>query len=206
MKTILIYSGGLDSTTLLYKLLKNGDEVRCISFDYGQRHKKELQYARRVCTRLNVPHTVLDVTSAAELMTGSALTSKNIPVPEGNYQDKTMRSTVVPSRNMIFISIAVAYAVSVGASRVAIGVHAGDHAIYPDCRPVFIKAMRAAARIANYQKIELLAPFLFKTKRDIAQLGKRLGVPFELTWTCYKGLVRACGKCGACVERHEALL
>lgn len=205
MKTVLIYSGGLDSTTLLYKLLRGGDAVYAISFDYGQRHRKELKAAQKICALKKVPHTLINARSLKKLLRGSALTD-SIAVPEGHYQDRTMRSTVVPNRNMIFISLAVAHAISLGAARVAIGVHAGDHAIYPDCRPKFIAAMRRAARIANYQKIGLLAPFLFKTKGDIVQLGKRLGVPFELTWTCYKGGARPCGACGACVERREAFV
>lgn len=205
MKTVLIYSGGLDSTTLLYKLLHEGDTVRALSFDYGQRHKKELRAAARICKRLKVPHQIVDIRAAQNLMQNSALTSPKIAVPEGHYQDKTMRATVVPNRNMIFLSLAIAQAVSLKFDRVAIAVHAGDHAIYPDCRPAFIKAMQGAARAANYQKIAIYAPFLHITKRQIAKIGHKMGVPFELTWTCYKGLNKPCGKCGACVERSEAL-
>jgi len=205
MKTILIYSGGMDSTTLLYKLLKEDDRVSCLSFDYGQRHRKELRAAAKICKLLKIPHKIINLASLQPLMSGSALTSSNIKVPEGHYQDKTMRATVVPNRNMIFLALAVAQAVSFKFDRVAMAVHAGDHAIYPDCRPAFIKAMRAVSKIANYQKIDIYTPFLHVTKRDIAKLGKRLGVPYELTWTCYKGLKKPCGKCGACVERTEAL-
>ena len=204
MKTILIYSGGLDSTTLLYKLLKAGDTVMCLSFDYGQRHKKELRAAKKICARLKIPHKIIDISIVKDLMQGSALTSR-IKVPEGHYQAKSMRRTVVPNRNMIFISLAIAAAVSMRFDRVALAVHAGDHAIYPDCRPVFIKAMNAAAKIANYKKIRVYAPFLKLTKREIAKIGVRLRVPFQDTWTCYKGQSRPCGKCGACRERQEAL-
>lgn len=204
MKTILIYSGGMDSTTLLYKLRKAGDKVLCISFDYGQRHKKELSAAKKICAQLKIPHKIIDIKSVKDLMRGSALTS-NIKVPEGHYKDKTMKRTVVPNRNMIFISLAIAAAVSMKFDRVAIAVHAGDHAIYPDCRPLFIQKMRAVSKIANYETVDVYAPFLHITKRDIALLGRKLKVPFEDTWTCYKGLAKACGKCGACTERAEAL-
>lgn len=213
----------MDSTTLLYKLIrdahlknmrqkktgirhKNGiHEVRAISFDYGQRHKKELRCAARICKKLGIHHTIVNLGAVNALMKNSALTSRNIPVPDGHYKDKTMRSTVVPNRNMVFIALAVSYAVSLSFSRIALAVHAGDHAIYPDCRPVFIKKMRAASRIANYEPIAIYAPFLHKTKIEIAQIGRQLGVPFKMTWTCYKGGIRPCGTCGACVERNEAL-
>lgn len=204
MKTILIYSGGMDSTTLLYKLLSERDEVFCLSFDYGQRHKKELKAAQKICRRLQVPHEIVDITSLKNLMKGSALTS-NIAVPEGHYKDKTMRLTVVPNRNMIFLSLAITAAVSMKFQRVALAVHAGDHAIYPDCRPEFIKKMRAVSKVANYEVVEIHAPFLYMTKRAIAKLGKKLCVPHKDTWTCYKGLKNPCFKCGACVEREEAL-
>lgn len=206
MNTILIYSGGMDSTTLLYKLRAEGDRVQALSFDYGQRHKKELKAAAKICKKLGVPHKIVDITAIKSLMEGSALTSDRMKVPEGHYKDQSMRMTVVPNRNMIFLALAIAQAVSLQFDRVAMAVHAGDHAIYPDCRPVFIKAMRAVSKIANYEKIQIHAPFLNITKRDIAKIGRKLGVPYELTWTCYKGLKKPCGKCGACVERAEALL
>lgn len=204
MKTILIYSGGMDSTTLLYKLLADGDKVLCLSFNYGQRHKKELLAATKICRKLKVPHKIVDITAMKSLMAGSALTS-DIKVPEGHYEAKNMKSTVVPNRNMIFLSLAIAQAISLKFDRVAIAVHAGDHAIYPDCRPEFIKKMNAVSLAANYKKIEIYAPFLNWTKGKIAKLGKKLKVPFKETWTCYKGLAKPCGKCGACVEREEAL-
>lgn len=209
MKTVLVYSGGMDSTTLLYKLLAQGDQVLCLSFDYGQRHKKELKAAQKICKILKnssakISHKIINITPIKNLIAGSALTS-HIAVPEGHYKNKTMRATVVPNRNMIFLSLAIAAAVSEKFDRVAIAVHAGDHAIYPDCRLEFIKKMRAAAKVANYEKIDIYAPFLNITKHEIAKIGNRLGVPFNLTWTCYKGLKNPCGKCGACVERKEAL-
>lgn len=204
MKTILIYSGGMDSTTLLYKLLADGDEVQCLSFDYGQRHRKELSCAEKICKKLHVAHKIVNIISLKDLMSGSALTS-NIDVPEGHYKDKNMRQTVVPNRNMIFISLAVAAAVSAKFDRVAIAVHSGDHAIYPDCRPDFIESISKTVACANYEKIAIYAPFLNISKREIAKIGQKLAVPFDETWTCYKGLAKPCGKCGACVERTEAL-
>lgn len=194
----------MDSTTILYKLLAERDTVLCLSFNYGQRHKRELIAAKKICKMLKVSHKIIDIRSVKGLMQGSALTS-GIKVPEGDYQDKSMRQTVVPNRNMIFLSLAIAAAVSLKFDRVAIAVHAGDHAIYPDCRPEFIKLMREVSEIANYEKIIIYAPFLNITKRAIARIGKRLRVPYELTWTCYQGLLFPCGKCGACVERLEAL-
>jgi len=204
VKTILVFSGGMDSTTLLHKLLHDGDTVSCLSFDYGQRHKKELNCAKKICAQLKVPHKIVDISCTQELMAGSSLTSK-IAVPEGHYEDKTMRATVVPNRNMIFIALAIAQAVSLKSDRVAIAVHAGDHAIYPDCRPEFIKAMSAVSKVANYKSVDIYAPFLKMSKRKIAILGRKLGVDYSKTWTCYKGLAKPCGKCGACVERQEAL-
>lgn len=204
MKTILIYSGGLDSTTLLYKLRKDGDEILCLSFNYGQRHVKELLFAKRICKTLEIPHKIVDIRSIKSLMAGSALTSRK-KVPEGHYTDKSMKDTVVPNRNMVFISLAAALAISARFDRVAIAVHAGDHAIYPDCRPAFIKAANAVLKTANYQPVKVHAPFLRMTKKQIAKLGGRLNVPFEKTWTCYKGFKSPCGFCGACIERKEAM-
>jgi len=205
MRTILIYSGGLDSTTLLYKLINDGDEVSALSFDYGQRHKKELDSARDICNKLGVAHRVVDISNMSELMQGSALTSKNIDVPEGHYENISMKQTVVPNRNMIFISLAIATCVSQKFDRVALAVHAGDHAIYPDCRPEFIEKIDEVGRVANYESIGVYAPFLNISKTEIVKIGRTLAVPYELTWTCYKGLEEPCKKCGACVEREEAL-
>ena len=205
MKTILIYSGGMDSTTLLYQLRAAGDTVQAVSFDYGQRHKKELTAARKICKKLKVPHKIVDITAVKDLMRGSALTA-DIPVPDGHYEDQSMKVTVVPNRNMIFLALAVAQAVSLKFDRVAMAVHAGDHAIYPDCRPEFIARMRAACHIANYEAVDVYTPFLKITKRQIAKIGHKLGVPFAETWTCYKGLAKPCGACGSCTERAEALM
>ncbi len=204
-KAVVILSGGMDSTTLLYKVLADEYEVKSVlSFDYGQRHKKELEYAKATCEKLGLTHKIIDLTSVNQVMKGSALTD-DIAVPEGNYADENMKMTVVPNRNMIMLSIAVAEAVSQGANKVFYGAHAGDHAIYPDCRREFVEKLSEATKIANYEPVEIVAPFLDMDKGDIAFLGKGLGVDYSKTWTCYVGGEKPCGKCGACTERAEAM-
>ena len=202
-KAVVILSGGMDSTTLLYKVLDEGFEVTVISYDYGQRHLKELDVARETCKKLNVEHKLIDLTSVSQVMEGSSLTRASIDVPEGHYADENMKATVVPNRNMIMLSIAVAEAVSIEAESVYFGAHAGDHDIYPDCREEFIEALSKVTEIANYHPVKIKAPFINMDKGDILELGKELDVDYGLTWTCYKGLENPCGKCGSCVERAE---
>lgn len=196
-------SGGMDSTTLLYQLLKEGKEVYAISFNYEQKHKLELTKAIETCKKLGVPHKLVNMTFMRDVASNSSLTS-DMKVPEGHYQAENMKQTVVPNRNMIMASIAIAYAVNLEADEIAMGVHAGDHAIYPDCRPEFIAILRAIAGVANYRPIDVYTPFLFKDKGDIAIRGKELGVDYSITHTCYNGTSVPCGKCGACQERKEA--
>lgn len=206
--TVVVLSGGLDSTTMLYKMLeeeKDKNKVKALSFNYGQRHKKELEFAKKTTDILNIEHKIINLNSIAELLTGSALTS-DVDVPEGHYEDESMKKTVVPNRNAIMANIAIGYAVSLGFSRVALGVHAGDHAIYPDCRPLFVKALSVLAEVANYEPIEILTPYLHVSKVEIIQEGIELGVDYGNTWTCYKGLEKACGKCGSCQERCLAFI
>lgn len=203
MKIIVILSGGMDSTTMLYKLLSEGNQIKAISFDYGQRHKLELEQAKETCNKLNIDHKVVDISFLKELISNSALTSE-IEVPEGHYEDENMKLTVVPNRNMIMASIAIGYAVNEDFDAIAIGVHSGDHAIYPDCRPDFIDKLNSISLIANFKPIQILAPFLNVDKGDIAIIGKELGVDYSKTLTCYNGGYEPCGKCGACVERKEA--
>lgn len=202
-KAIVIYSGGMDSFTALHKAIKTNDEVAAISFNYGQRHKKELEYASRVCEELGLEHRIVDLSAINPLLAGSALTD-DISVPEGHYEEVSMKQTVVPNRNMIMLSIAVGYAVSVEAQSVYFGAHSGDHAIYPDCRTEFVEAMNAVCAIANYQAVEIRAPYLHKNKIDILADGIELGLDYAQTWTCYNGREKACGKCGSCQERLEA--
>lgn len=203
-KCVLIYSGGMDSFTLLNELQMGGYEVHALSFNYGQRHSKELTYAKAACDGLGITHKIVDVSSINQLMQGSSLTS-DVAVPEGHYEEESMKATVVPNRNMIFLSLATAYAVSIEAGEVFIGAHAGDHAIYPDCRPDFITMMSHVTRIANYRPVEILAPYIYFTKGQIAGIGKDLGIDYGQAWTCYNGREKACGKCGACQERIEAM-
>ena len=205
MKSVVILSGGLDSTTLLYDVVANGDETYALSFNYGQRHSCELKCAVTSCQKLSVPHVIVDLGQVGkELLQGSALTS-DIDVPEGSYEAESMKLTVVPNRNMIMLSLATGYAVSIKADGVFYGAHAGDHAIYPDCRKEFVKAMQKVTKLCDWHQVELFAPYLDMDKGDIVMRGVMdLGVPYEDTWTCYKGLTRACGKCGSCTERLEA--
>lgn len=202
---MIIASGGMDSTTLLYDILRQGYQVYALSVNYHQRHSKELDFIRKTCKKLHVAHKLIDLSAAGrELLSGSALTSKGIEVPEGDYDQENMKLTVVPNRNMILLSLAVGYAISIGAKKVFYGAHAGDHAIYPDCRKEFVRAMQKAVLLSDWQGVELEAPYLALDKGDIAIKGKRLGVDYALTWTCYKGGRKACGKCSACRERLEA--
>lgn len=203
LKTVVILSGGMDSTTLLYQLLKTRTEVKAISFDYNQRHKVELEFAAKTCNKLGIDHQTIDITFLAKIADKSALTG-NIKVPTGHYESENMKTTVVPNRNMIFASIAIAYAVNLDYDEIALGVHAGDHAIYPDCRPQFISALRKIAKVANYKAIKVYAPYLKIDKGDIAIIGKKLNVDYSLTQTCYEGKEKPCGKCGSCSERLEA--
>lgn len=202
-KVVVIFSGGMDSFTVLNKALKEGYEVHATSFNYGQRHSKELEYAKRVTTALDIPHKIVDISSINELIQGSALTD-DIDVPEGHYEETSMLQTVVPNRNMIMLSLAVGYAVSIEAEAVYFGAHSGDHAIYPDCRTQFVEAMNAVCKIANYQSVEIRAPYLDKDKIEILKDGLEMQLDYSQTWTCYNGREKACGKCGACQERLEA--
>lgn len=206
-KVVVIYSGGMDSFTVLNRALKNGKEVYALSFDYGQRHVKELECASLVCKKLNISHKVVDISAINQLLGGSSLTAsvdENIEIPEGHYEADSMKSTVVPNRNMILISLAVAYAVSVKAAQVYYGAHSGDHAIYPDCRPEFVEKMNDVCQIANYQAVEIFSPYLNVNKTAILTDGISMGLDYSNTWTCYNGREKACGKCGACQERLEA--
>lgn len=203
-KTVLIYSGGLDSTVALYLLKSQGYDVKALSVDYGQRHKKEIEFAKYHCRKLSIEHQVAGLTGITHLLAGSSQTSPDVAVPDGHYAEESMKLTIVPNRNMIMLSVAIGWAVSQKADSVAYAAHAGDHAIYPDCRPEFAEAMNEAAQLADWHQVSLLRPFVQWSKADIAAEGQRLGVEFELTWSCYKGGLSHCGTCGTCVERREA--
>ncbi|MBT3205745.1 MAG: 7-cyano-7-deazaguanine synthase QueC [Gammaproteobacteria bacterium] len=204
-KTLVICSGGLDSVTLAYLVAKERELSAVLSFDYGQRHQKEVEYAEHCASVLGAPYQLIDITSVGKVLTGSALTD-NIDVPDGHYAEESMKSTVVPNRNTIMLSIAFGMAVSIGADSVAAAVHSGDHFIYPDCRPDFIKSFESMQKLAldGLAEIELYTPFVHSSKADIVTTGQRVNVPFADTWSCYKGLDQHCGRCGTCVERREA--
>ncbi|WP_340680648.1 7-cyano-7-deazaguanine synthase QueC [Paraglaciecola sp.] len=202
-KAVVIFSGGMDSFTVLNMAVKQGYEVYALSFNYGQRHKKELDYAARACAQLAVAHKIIDISAINELIGGSSLTS-DIKVAEGHYAQESMLTTVVPNRNMILLSMAVGYAVSLAAGKVFYGAHSGDHAIYPDCRPEFVDKMNDVCAIANYEAVEIVTPFLYESKIAILAAGIAMGLDYNQTWTCYNGRDKACGKCGACQERLEA--
>ena|SRR2546427_4454380 len=206
-KAVAIVSGGLDSVTLAYLLKIEGYELYLISFDYGQRHNKELEYAKKCASSLHAQHDIIDLSSLRPFLKGSALTDI-IEVPEGHYAAPTMALTVVPNRNAMMLAIAYAIAVAKKAEVVATGVHAGDHYIYPDCRPAFITQFDAMQHIAmegfGHPELRLYAPFLYFGKDQVVRLGAQLGVPYQYTWSCYKGKEKHCGRCGTCFERIES--
>ncbi|MCZ6764812.1 MAG: 7-cyano-7-deazaguanine synthase QueC, partial [Alphaproteobacteria bacterium] len=205
MSTVVICSGGLDSITLAYQVKAQGAIARLVSFDYGQRHKVELRFAARAAHDLGVPHDMIDISGLTRFLAGSALTD-DIDVPDGHYAQDNMQITVVPNRNAIFLAIAYGVAAGEKASSVAAAFHSGDHFVYPDCRPAFVDAFRVMQNHATegLWEIDLHAPFVEASKADIVKIGSGLGVPFEKTWSCYKGGARHCGRCGTCVERLEA--
>jgi 7-cyano-7-deazaguanine synthase len=204
MKVVLIYSGGLDSTVLLYDLIAKGQEVRALSINYRQRHSQELACAAAITALVGVEHRVADLRSISTLLSGSSLTSPDVPVPDGHYAEDTMKATVVPNRNMIMLSVAAGWAISTKSDAVTFAAHGGDHAIYPDCRAEFADALDKAIQLADWHSVRLIRPFVGMTKADIAKRGAELRVPFEKTWSCYKGGTHHCGVCGTCVERREA--
>jgi len=209
METIAVVSGGIDSVTLAYMIKEETEGALVIlTFNYGQRHyDREALCAFKCAQKLGAEFHNVDIANLRPLLSGSALTDE-IPVPNGHYADENMRVTVVPNRNAIFLSVAYGLAVSRQADCVAIGVHAGDHPIYPDCRPQFIQAFQEMERLATEghrkETLYLYAPFVWLTKADIVRLGHGLGVPYDQTWSCYKGGDVHCGTCGTCVERREA--
>ena len=204
MKTLVIYSGGLDSTVLLYDLHNAGHALGALSVNYGQRHSCELECASKICAQLKVAHKVADLSTLQPLLAGSSLTSPEIDVAEGHYTEENMKTTVVPNRNMILLALATGHALSIGAQQVAYAAHSGDHAIYPDCRNEFADAMARAMALCDWSQVELYRPFVDWTKADIVRRGAELGVPFGQTWSCYKGGNKHCGRCGTCIERREA--
>lgn len=201
--SVIILSGGMDSVTMLYEYA--GRIALAVSFDYGSNHNaREIPFARMHCGRLGVPHIVIGLDFMHRYFRSSLLEGADA-IPEGHYADDNMKSTVVPFRNGIMLAIATGLAESRGLKCVMMANHGGDHTIYPDCRPEFVAAFDAAATAGTYEGVRIVAPYTDITKADIAARGKRLGVDYGETWSCYKGGEHHCGRCGTCVERREAL-
>lgn len=201
-KGLIILSGGMDSVTLLYA--KKDDISLAVTFDYGSNHaKREIECARYHCEKLGIEHIIIPLDFMHQYFKSSLLQGKDA-IPEGHYAAENMKSTVVPFRNGIMLAIACGLAESRDLGRVYIANHAGDHAIYPDCRATFIESMSEAMAYGTYKHIKIAAPFTSLTKGDIAHIGTELGVDYTHTYSCYKGGEKHCGKCGTCVERKEA--
>lgn len=195
----------MDSVTLAHRIAQDHELAGLISFDYGQRHRKELEFAGLCADELGTEHILMDISNIGRQLTGSALTD-DVDVPDGHYAEDTMKITVVPNRNAIMLAIAFGIAASRGADTVATAVHGGDHFIYPDCRPAFTSSFETMQRYAldGYAEISLFTPYVSISKADIAAEGLRLGLDYRKTWSCYKGGEKHCGRCGTCVERREA--
>lgn len=201
--SVIIVSGGMDSITLLYD---RRDEIAlAISFDYGSNHNaREIAYAEMHCKRLGIEHITIPLDFMHKYFRSSLLEGADA-IPEGHYADENMKSTVVPFRNGIMLAVAAGVAESRNLTKLLIANHGGDHTIYPDCRPEFISAMDSATNAGTYIGVRVVAPYTNITKGDIARIGKKLGIDYAETWSCYKGGEKHCGKCGTCVERKEAL-
>ena len=202
-KSLIILSGGMDSVTLLYD--KKDEIALAVTFDYGSNHnKREEEFAKYHCEKLGIEHIIIPLTIIHDYIKSSLLEGASA-IPDGHYEDETMKSTVVPFRNGIMLSVACGLAESRELEKVLIANHFGDHAIYPDCRKGFIDAISEAMRNGTYKGITIDAPYTTITKTDIAKIGKSLGIDYSKTYSCYKGGEKHCGKCGTCVERKEAL-
>jgi len=202
--TVIILSGGMDSVTLLYD--QQARIALAVTFDYGSKHNaREIPFARLHCHRLGIPHVVIPLDFMTTYFKSSLLEGGEA-IPEGHYTADNMKSTVVPFRNGIMLSVAIGIAESNGLQYVMMANHSGDHTIYPDCRPEFVAAMSEAARTGTFPGITLLCPFTNLTKGQIAARGSELGIDYSETWSCYKGGDKHCGRCGTCVERHEAFV
>lgn len=202
-KSLIILSGGMDSVTLLYD--RKEEIAVAVTFDYGSNHnKREEEFAKYHCEKLGIEHIIIPLTFIHDYFKSSLLEGASA-IPDGHYEDETMKSTVVPFRNGIMLSVACGIAESRELEKVLIANHFGDHAIYPDCRKGFIDAMSEAMRNGTYKGITIDAPYTNITKTDIAKIGKSLGIDYSKTYSCYKGGEKHCGKCGTCVERKEAL-
>lgn len=206
MQVVVLCSGGMDSVTALHWAAREHVVSAAVSFDYGAKHNaRELPFAAAHAREVGTRHEVIKLDFIEQLFASDLLKSGG-EIPEGHYEAESMTRTVVPFRNAIMLSIAAGFAESVGAQGLVIAAHGGDHAIYPDCRETFMRAMADAMHHGTYAGIQLLRPFITATKAEIAAIGSRLGVDFARTWSCYKGGATHCGKCGTCVERREAFV
>ena len=204
MKLLSVLSGGMDSSAALAKMLLTDQVIGAVSFNYGSKHNdKEWESARLIAQHYSVPIIRFDLDFMSQHFKSDLLKTGG-EIPEGHYADPSMKKTVVPFRNGIMLSIAAGYAESIGAEGIILGNHFGDRAVYPDCRKEFIEPMQKAIELGTYAKIKLISPFCDVDKTEIARQGNDIGVPFNLTWSCYKGGEKHCGKCGTCVERIEA--
>ncbi len=209
-KAVAIVSGGIDSCTLLYDLANHRFEIHALTFVYGQKHSKEIEAAKRITSNLEIDHKIIDISAVKEIINSSSLINSTLTIPEVpetvEHYD-TLQSTIVPNRNSIFLSLAIAYAVNIGANHVYYGAHASDRGVYPDCRREFVDAFAHAERLAtdNFE-LEVEAPFVNNKKSDIVRLGSKLGVPFGITWSCYQGGNTHCGTCSSCRERKRAFV
>ena len=201
-KILVIFSGGLDSFTLLNKAIKLGSYVEAITFNYGQKHKIEIEYAKAACAQLGIAHEIVNL-DLQKILSGSALVGDS-DIPEGNYDKEKMKQTIVPNRNMIMISIAASLAIKNKLQYLWYAAHAGDHEIYPDCRPEFISKLGEVLKICDYHEIVFEAPFRGMTKGEIIKEGLNMDLDYSKAWTCYEGKENPCGKCSACLERQNA--
>jgi len=206
LKVVVLVSGGMDSVTALYDALEKQEVVGTLAFDYGSKHNpNELPFARWHAEKNELEHRVIPLGFMNDLFASDLLSSGG-EIPEGHYEESNMKSTVVPFRNGIMLSIAAGYAESIGAEGLVIAAHSGDHAIYPDCREDFMSSMADAIKFGTYAGVKVLRPFIDLRKEDIAIRGAELGIDYSKTWSCYKGGDTHCGRCGTCVERREAFM
>lgn len=206
MQTVVLLSGGMDSVVAFHHTAREHEIVAALSFDYGSKHNgREIPFAELHARRLGVPHRTIRLDFMNDCFASDLLASGG-EIPDGHYAEENMKRTVVPFRNGIMLSIACGFAESAGAEALVIAAHSGDHAIYPDCREPFMRAMASAMEEGTYARIRLLRPFIAMDKVAIARRGAELGVDFAETWSCYKGGAVHCGTCGTCVERREAFL
>lgn len=209
MKSVLIFSGGLDSTTLLYKLINEEHKVYPLTFLYGQKHCKESESAKMITNLLKIEHKIIDITALQSVL-DSALTNPSISiptVPSGSQFYETLKTTVVPNRNAIFLAIAAGYAQSIKANNIFFAAHYSDRGMYPDCRSEFIASFEKMTKLSlDNSDVSVSSPFAKINKSGVVKIGDSLNVPFHLTWSCYEGKDRHCGRCSACRERKNAFI